>query len=388
MSDERKKRIFIAIADTGGGHRAAASSLINAFEEKYNNKFEIKVQNIFEFSKRIGKTLESIYKIFSNKIPALYSIPYLLTNNKFILTLAERIMGRNVIKKVTEFIKEFKPDLIVSIHPGVNLVLKKAIERSGYNSAKAIIVTDPLTAHYGWRSQKIYDLYIVASEEVKNLFIKTGFDKSKIKIYCPPLHPNFKKAVTPEEILKLKDEFNFPKDKLIIFFAGSGEGFKNIEKYIKLLVKKPQLFNHAYFVVVTGKNKAQKDNLEKIIKDFKENFRIFGFTKQMYELTGVSDLVICKAGPATTYQALLLKKPIIHTMYMIQEKEMTQFIIKNDYGKYIPNIKSLINKLEELILNKEQLKQMNEKLDKANIVNGSYEIVEELVNLLNRSIGK
>jgi len=379
----KKKKIYMAIADTGGGHRAAANSLINVFNNVFQDEYEIMVDNIFENTKKIGKKLENAYAKLNSRFTFIFGLAYILTSLRPLLWLSNRIMGVNAIPKTAKKLKEFQPDLIVSIHPLVELILKKAMQKAGIDPLKAVVITDPITAHLGWYSQKMYDLYVVSSDRLKNKLIKAGIKESLIKIHCPPLDPKFDRPLTPEEINTLKNEFDFPKDKNIIFFAGGGEGFKNIDKYIKYILEKPHLFDKAYFVVVTGKNKAQKELLEVMTKDYKDNFRIIGFTKQMYELTGISDIVIGKAGPATTYQALLLKKPIIHTMYIYgQEKGNTELIVNNGYGEYIPNIKKLVDKLEDLIINDEKLEKMKENVRETDIINGSEGIARELAHLL------
>jgi UDP-N-acetylglucosamine:LPS N-acetylglucosamine transferase len=379
-----KKKVYMAIADTGGGHRAAARSLTGAYDLMFDGKYDIMIDNVFTNTKSIGKKLENAYAALNNRFTFIYSMGYVLTSIKPILYLVNNIMGVNSIPKTTEKLREFNPDIVVSIHPLVDLILKKSIKKAGINPKMAVVITDPITAHIGWFNPKIYDLYIVSSNRLKNKLLKHGVKEDKIKIYDPPLNPQFQKSLSENEISNIKERFDFPKDKKIIFFAGSGEGFKNIDKYIKRILNKPKLMEKAYFVVVTGKNTAQKEMLERLTKNHENNFKIFGFSKDMHDLTAASDLIICKAGPATTYQALILKTPIIHTMYIYgQEKGNTELIKENNYGRYIPNIKKLVDKIEDLVLHEEKLNEMKNNLEHANFTNGSESIVRELHNLLN-----
>jgi len=382
MSD--KKKIYMAISDTGGGHRAAAQSLQGAFDLLFDGKYDIMIDNIFTNTKKIGKKLEKAYATLNNRLTFIYSLGYILTSIKPILYLVNNIMGVNAIPKTAEKLKEFDPDLVISIHPLVDLILKKSIKRAGINPKKAVVITDPITAHIGWFTPPIYDLYIVSSERLKKRLIKRKVDEDKIKIYNPPLNPQFQKAISENEINQIKQRFDFPNDKKIVFFAGSGEGFKNINLYVKRILKKQKLLEKAFFVIVTGKNTAQKEMLEEMTKEHQTNFKIFGFSKDMHDLTAAADLIICKAGPATTYQALILKTPIIHTMYIYgQEKGNTDLIRENNYGRYIPNIRKLVDNIEDLVVNDEKLKQMKDNLQHANFNNGSEGIVKELHKLLN-----
>jgi len=302
-----KKKIYIAIADTGGGHRAPAESLAKVFTDKYNGQYEVMVDNVFGNTKRIGKWMEKAYHFLNNRFTFLFSFVYAITDNRVMMFLTEWVFGGSGIRKTAEKLREFNPDLFISMHPAINYILRKSIEKSGITSVKAMIVTDPITAHRGWTYQRIHDLCIVFSEVLRKKFIRQGVNEKILKVYDPPLNPSFQRALSKDEMLKIKKEFGFPENKKIIFFAGSGEGFKNIEKYVKRILKKPELFEKAYFVIVTGRNAKQKENLEKMTDQYKDSFKIFGFTKQMYELTGSADLVVCKGGTSTTYQCLVLK---------------------------------------------------------------------------------
>lgn len=386
----RKKRIYIAIADTGGGHRAAANSILDMFNKLYPDKYEIMIDNVFTNTKKLGKQLEDAYARLNSRFTFIYSWSYLLTKIPIILHIVNNIITRASVPITLKNITEFQPDMVISIHPLVEHLLKKGIKKANIHPKKAVVITDPITAHPGWYSYRIYDLYIVSSERLKNVLIKHHIEKDKIKIHCPPLQPKFQRALDDEEINELKNEFDFPKDKKIIFFAGGGEGFKNIQKYLKIILTKPEMLEKAYFVVVTGKNQKQKTMVDNMVKEYPNSFKIFGFTKKMFELTAMSDLVICKAGPATTYQALLLKKPIIHTMYIYgQEKGNVEMVSEYGYGEYIPKIKKLVNELENLLVkNPQKLIDMQNNVRNSHINNGSEGIVKELVRLLETGVSE
>lgn len=41
VKDENRKRVLIAMSNTGGGHKASAEAIKDAFLERYGNKYEV-----------------------------------------------------------------------------------------------------------------------------------------------------------------------------------------------------------------------------------------------------------------------------------------------------------------------------------------------------------
>jgi len=82
---------------------------------------------------------------------------------------------------------------------------------------------------------------------------------------------------------------------------------------VKQLLAYPFLSKQLRFFVVCGKNEELYASLTELLEGHSKakQFEIIGFSKQVYELMNIADVVLCKAGPATVFEVISQGKPMI-----------------------------------------------------------------------------
>ena len=100
----------------------------------------------------------------------------------------------------------------------------------------------------------------------------------------------------------------------------------------------------------------------------------------MQEWIAASDLVLGKAGAATTFEALVMNRPIFHTNYVAyNEKTNVDFCIEKDIGRYIPEPKMLVELLEPLTKDRTPLEHLSQKIADLNLKPGTLDIAKHLI---------
>lgn len=113
---------------------------------------------------------------------------------------------------------------------------------------------------------------------------------------------------------------------------------------------------------------------------FSKNIQILGFTSNLYEFINVSDLVICKAGPATILEVISQKKPFLIS-HFIWEQEIgnCDFAVSNNVAIYQKNPKKLAQIVQKLLSNPVELAKLTQNYQNFHIQNDLANIANFLI---------
>ncbi|MCX7784213.1 MAG: glycosyl transferase, partial [Meiothermus sp.] len=142
-----------------------------------------------------------------------------------------------------------------------------------------------------------------------------------------------------------------------VLVTGGGAGLKISFKLVRELVK----IEGINVVVVCGYNQKLYRQLEAFKqKNRLANLILFGFTKQMYELINVSNVVVSKAGPATIAEVLSQHKDLIVCDFVWpQEYGNVELIRHEKLGYYIRQPRKIAEKIRELKTRPYERKTLN-----------------------------
>ncbi len=387
MSSQRKYKIFFAITDIGHLSKMDAKSLIEAMDYLYPNTFEYTLNDVlYNGDTDLGKNLGNRYRSKIAKYNLMYDLSFKYNDMK-LKNFIKTADGLKMINATAEKIKEEHPDLIVSLSSLINSVLFEALKQTNLNIPIAMVYNRNSTQGSFIKSIKNdnfdFDRYIVISEHVKkDLIKKAKLDPSKIRMVEYPVKINFDVLPDENKILEIKRHFDLPVDRRISLFYGIHNGYKNLTKIVKKIIKNDRLLKNGFFILVTRNNRKQYEELFDMVGD-NFAFRVIGFSEQFYEYIAVSDILLCGANPQTIKQGLLLKKPIIITNYSDkEEKEHIDFILHKGLGLYEKNPHKITEELEELIIESGELKKIKENYENTNFENGMFEIAKELIDIM------
>ena len=367
----RDKKILYLFSDTGGGHRSAANALIKTVDEIMGDKApQQEMTDVFASSNKLISLLANLYAPVIKYCPFLWGALYHVTNNKLSIVIMDKISDPFVSKKLQELIKEKNPDIIVSVHPVTNHIAAKAMKRINHNVPLLTVVTDPVTFHRVWICPQV-DKIVLATEDAKTLCRKYGFGLDNIEVLGFPIDPKFFKTSSPKK--KLREELEVAPGKFTVLFMGGGEGGGNIYEFISELDKGGL---DIQLIVIAGRNHLLKKKLEDNSSKFNFPMKVFGFTDQVADIMGASDLIITKAGPGTIIEAVSKHLPIILTSFLPgQEEGNVEYVLTMQLGDLVKDRKSIVQAVQN-IMQPENYKRHVSALRKENKPNAVYDIAK------------
>ena len=382
--ERARKKLLIASIDAGLGHRMYAEAIRDGIEKLYPGKYEIRDM---DYAKEVGSfALDAFHKnvwSFLLKHPNAAKIMNFLTETSEKLShRIESLLARRFLANSVRFASEYKPDIIVAVHPhtiSMALATKKKLGLDIPVIGVAIELFDAngLYAHAG------VDSFIVFSERAKEKLTTKGVPEEKIRIFDFVVRPAFTgKFDSREEIRK---RLGLLPDHITVLMTAGGEGICRFEKYIKATLKADLAVQ---IVVITGRNERMEKKLSaiKVPAGSRTNVRVFGYVDNISEFLFMSDISFAKAGACSTMEALLMAKPVMYFRYVAEnERQNLEFVRRNGVGWYVPTSASYVRRLKEIENQPRILDDIREKYRKLNIKSGTENVSRFIVNTMERN---
>ncbi|KAJ4754406.1 Processive diacylglycerol beta-glucosyltransferase [Rhynchospora pubera] len=333
---EKTKNVLILMSDTGGGHRASAEAIRNAFQIEYGDAYKVFVKDLCK--DHAGwplNNMESSYK-FMVKHVQLWKFAFHGTSPRWVHCMYLAALAAFYAKKVEAGLKKYKPDIIISVHPLMQHIPLWVLKWQGLQNRVVFVtvITDLNTCHPTWFHTGVNRCYC-PSEEVSKRALLEGLEPSQVQIFGLPIRPSFCRAVLVKE--ELREELQMDADLPAVLLMGGGEGMGPVKKTAKALgdalFDKERNKPIGQLIVICGRNKNLSSTLESL--DWKIPVKIRGFETQMEKWMGACDCIITKAGPGTIAEALIRGLPIILNDFIPgQEVGNVPYVVDNGAGVF------------------------------------------------------
>lgn len=364
--------------NTGGGHRSAANTLKNIFEQKYP---DAEIQLVNGFSKKnyiCNLFFEDFYHFACNWCQSAFSLAYRQTQPRISQYISHNALGWFTVPYLEKVISEYQPTDIVCFHFALEVALKRAVRKVNPDIRITTIVLDPYTIHKSWVYCRDMD-YLFFSEQAKEYAIKeAGMPAERGTVVPFLLNQKFRELPTPEEIVELKKKHNIPLDKKIVLLTGGGEGLPKMIRIVNRFV-----LHHVDFTIlaVCGRDKSLKKYLETLAKANPAiDLRVYGFINFMPDLVKICDCAVIKAGPASLMEVLVQKKPVVmcHFIYG-QEVGNVEFAINNDVGSFTRRPHDICKSVEHMLMDENYANRRIHNFDKLPLDCDSVKIADWLM---------
>jgi 1,2-diacylglycerol 3-beta-galactosyltransferase len=376
-----KPRILIAMITVGNGHKAPADALKAGIEKLYPNQFEV---DVLDFTLAVGdddfdkRHKESWDWMLENPKFAYWGQLFM---DKAVPASATRFVQGQMVadhaKNAAKFVKEKNYDLLIATHFFTIRALAIAKQKYGVEAPLVGVNTDPFDAHALWAEKRATEM-IVSSRLARKGMMEKGVPGSKIKMFGYPLGLQFMNNPLTKQEARAK--LGLDPHKLTVLQSAGGEGLGGqLEKFARAVLK---AHLDVQYIIACGRNEALYSHFQRLTHKYKGPTTLLpqGFITNMQDWIAASDLVLGKAGAATTFEALVMNRPIFHTSYVAyNEKTNVDFCIEKGIGKYIPEPKQLIEILEPLTKDKTPLERLSQKIADLNLRPGTLDIAKYLV---------
>ena len=327
------KRIMILTAErTGTGHKSAA----NAIEKKLNNMGdETRQINCFKMMGKLGVKLENAYIPTTTKYPLLFYMGFKIS--QAFPNLIHFLMYVNSKKMLKKEIEEFKPDLIITVHSMFTKSISHLLKKEKFKIPFYVDVIDLVNPPNVWFDRNA-DMIFVPTNDVKENYIKKGFDEKRIIVSGFPIREDIKKR---EESKKIQGSIN------ILLVNPS----VNLKKNIKYTEEVSRLENVSVTVICGRDERLYKSLLEQQDKgNISKDVKIFGFVNNMNEFLDYSHILLAKAGPNMILEGARSATAIVVTGHIKgQENKNYEYVTKNDFGFKCENPNEIYSKLDNFI---------------------------------------
>ncbi|KAG6769298.1 hypothetical protein POTOM_024919 [Populus tomentosa] len=381
---ERAKNVLILMSDTGGGHRASAEAIRDAFKLEYGDEYRIIVKDVWkEYTGWPLNDMERQYK-FMVKHVQLWKVAFHSTSPRWIHSCYLAAIAAYYAKEVEAGLMEYKPDIIISVHPMMQHIPLWVLKWQGLQKKVIFVtvITDLNSCHPTWFHPGVNRCYC-PSEEVAKRAALDGLEDSQIRVFGLPIRPSFARAVLSKD--KLREELELDPSLPAVLLMGGGEGMGPVKKTALALGE--SLFDKelgkplGQLIIICGRNKVLKSTLES--HEWTIPVKVRGFETQMEKWMGACDCIITKAGPGTIAEALIRGLPIILNDYIPgQEKGNVPYVVDNGAGVFTRSPKETAKIVTEWFCTKtDELERMSENALKLAQPEAVFDIIKDIHEL-------
>lgn len=384
---ERTKNVLILMSDTGGGHRASAEAIRDAFSLEFGDQYRVFVKDVWkEYTGWPLNDMERSYK-FMVKHPRLWKVAFHTTSPQWIHSSYLAAFAAYYAKEVETGLMEYNPDIIISVHPLMQHIPLWVLkwQRLQKKVTFVTVVTDLNSCHRTWFHHGVDRLYC-PSREVGYRALLDGLEETQLRVFGLPIRPSFCRAVHNKDDLRVELEMDRVLPAVLLMGGGEGMGpvketAEALDEYLVNRTGKPK----GQLIIICGRNKELFTSLQSL--QWRIPVKVLGFQNQMEKWMGACDCIITKAGPGTIAEALIRGLPIILNDYIPgQEKGNVPYVVENGAGIFIRDPKETGMKVAEWFgTNKkkggEELRRMSANALKLAQPNAVFDIVKDIHKL-------
>ncbi len=327
--DSGKKKVVIAYASAGAGHRKAAEALFSYLQRHYP-ECEARKVDILQLSApwfRFGYIYG--YLLLVKYFPFLWNFIFVLTARmRGILPLyldPLRALNRFAAGGFRAHILRESPWAVINTH-FLCSEISAQMKKEGLIGSRIFTVVTDFGVHPLWAAEGT-GLYFAASEHTRAGLSALGVPPELVLVTGIPVAEEF------IDYGRRRSPGAVRNGEFTILVATGSFGIGPFEKIIR------SLFRDVGIIVVCAGNKRLYERLK--ARNY-PGVRVMGMIDNMYDVMAEADLIITKPGGLTVSESLIMEVvPVFIMAIPGQEEENARFISRSRAGFYLRDIDSL-----------------------------------------------
>ena len=326
-----RRRIHLVFFDAGGGHRNAATAL-QVQIQRQGLPLDVDLINLQEeldpldvLRKMTGIRIQDMYNRMLRNGWTLGS-PQLMR----VLQLVVRTYHKPAVKLLEKFWKEHPADMLVSLVPHFNRILRESFSKAFPGRPFVTILTDLAD----------YPKHFWIENESQYVICGTERAAEQAREFGPPdvvvfrtsgmiLHPRFYEQAPVDRVAERKKLGLDPELPTgIVLFGGYGTS-----KMLDILRQINRSSLPVQLILICGRNEKLADALRR--EPSRIHIHVEGFTTQIPYFMALSDFFIGKPGPGSISEALANHLPVIidcNAWTLPQERYNAQWVREKEVG--------------------------------------------------------
>lgn len=362
----KKKKLVIFISKGGAGHLIACDTLQTFLSKDYDINVVTPIQDLLNSIDPVKMlTFGNLdAEGFYNKIIQNQWIGFANWGVKHIapsLVLSKR---KTVEKKVTEYLKKEKPDLVISLIPFLNRAFANAAQECNLPFLLITLEADLTNWMMGMHKITHQNYAVTIGSNLKLTHDQLAYRKipsERIHNIGYPIRESFFGSRDKDAIYK---EWNIPKDKFIIMLLMGGAGSYSTYRYAKKIAA---MNLDTHILVCTGRNTEIADKIKKLKCTPGVSMTIIPFTKKIADLMAISNLFITKPGPGSINESVQMKLPMLldgtSTALFWEQANMT-LVKEHGWGEVVYKFKDLEGMIKKFVTDKKYYGNIKQNLKK------------------------
>lgn len=380
------RRILILMSKTGGGHRASAEALRDGFQRLYPGAFHIDIIDLLmDYLPWPVKEAPKSYDFLASKAPWLWRLLYEATDEAVTTKALDSTAFRALSRSVERAFVDFKPDLVISVHPLAQHVSLRALRRRRLRIPFVTVITDLVTMHPSWFHSGV-DLCFVPTEEAGRRAQRHKLSRDQIRHFGLPLRPAF--AYLPERGRGLREQLQMDADLPAVLVYGGGMRAGKVTAIVETLdhALRHAGTPHGQIVVICGRDGKLQPALA--AREWSVPLRSLGFVSNMHEWMTACDCIVTKAGPGAIAEAMACGLPLILCSFIPgQEAGNVPYVINHGIGVYSEQPAQIASTVSNWFQeDREQMAQMSARSVELSNPHATFNIVTEIAALLDPAL--
>ena len=364
-----QKKILILTSNKSGkgGHRSSSNAIKNALLA-LDQGVDVKDVDSMEFMSgyKGDDKDEQGYVTFTSRYRFFWKLFFEFSS--FFAGFSGFILYNAIYKRFRKLILEYKPDVILSVHPCFVGSVSRCLKRMKLDIPFCVCILDMVKHSRLWHDKKCA-ITFTPTAEMYDFLLKKGFKKEKLIYSGFPVNEKFNKinrcpktAISVPSVLMVNPTLKGNKATLELILAA--------------------LKHNVNLTVVTGSNQELKKYLDEKLLGVK-NVTVLDYVFDMDTRMSNADVIITKAGPNMILEAVKMCVPVLITGHILgQEEKNYQYIVENGYGLKCDSPKELSDALARLFENDyELLKKFSHNEQNCNDTAGAKAIAGNLLTL-------
>ena len=333
---KQKPHILFLFSDTGGGHRAAAESIIEALGLEFGDAVTTEMVDFFKGYAPLPFNKMPDWYPDMVKAPNLWGLSFEISDGRARARAITASMWPYVGRAARRLVEAHPADMVVTVHPLATTAILKALGEP--RPPFVTVVTDMVTTHALWYDTRA-DLTLVPTEMARARALTYDMPPEKVVVVGQPISERCAAPVGDKSALR--DKLGWEKTLFTVLVVGGGEGMGPLEKTARAIADSGL---YVSLVIVTGRNEKLKAHLESLHWDVPT--RIYGFTREMPDFMRAADALVTKAGPGTIAESLAAHLPLIlYARLPGQEDGNVTYVQETKTGVWTPSPEEVVKTL-------------------------------------------
>jgi 1,2-diacylglycerol 3-beta-galactosyltransferase len=340
--------LLFLIADTGGGHRAAANAVARQLEIDRPGDFAVAVVDPVDAgSPGLLSRTADLYGPLVHHARWLWAGLYHVTNSGAALAVMRSSALRGLRDTIAHLVSERRPAAVVSFHPLLNHLAAEVV-RSGPTPATPVItvITDLVDIHAGWACRDV-DAVVIPSPGGLARCRRAGIPAHRCHQLGLPVDSSFSRPFPDDgERRELRRALGLDEHRFTVLVCSGADGSGGLNVRARAIAGAGLDVGLA---VICGRNERARRRLAGLRDAGGRPVTVIGFAHNMSDWMRAADLVVTKAGPGTISEALCSGLPMLLVWYIPgQERGNLEWVVDIGAGRYVPRPAELVDAITEL----------------------------------------